>query len=136
MGMRVVVGRGGSLVESSGLDANSEVPERSRKNFEMISYFVTPERSIQSVLVDLTISTGTRVPAKYQVPESRSRQFRLVYTPGRVDSCRPEGRGFESRSCRHVGSLGKSFTHRCLWRFGVKLRHSIRAVSGASLSSS
>src|SRR6218665_2390599 len=46
---------------------------------------------------------------------------------GRVDSCRPEGHGFESRSSRHVGTLDKSFTHSCLWRFGVKLRHSIRA---------
>ena len=55
---------------------------------------------------------------------------------GRVNSCRLEGRGFESRSSRHVGNLGKSFTRSCLWRFGVKLRHSIFAVSGAPLSSS
>ena len=57
---------------------------------------------------------------------------------GRVDSCRPEGRGFESRSRRHVGTLDKSFTHThsWLWRFGMKLQHSIRAVSGAPLSSS
>src|SRR6218665_1746343 len=47
-----------------------------------------------------------------------------------------EGRGFDSRSSRQVGTLGKSLTHSCLWRFGVKLRHSIRAVSGALLSSS
>ena len=33
-------------------------------------------------------------------------------------------------------TLVKSFTRSCLWRFGVKLRHSIRAVSGAPLSSS
>src|SRR6218665_3323113 len=44
---------------------------------------------------------------------------------GRVDICRPEGRGCKSRSSRHVGTLGKSFTHSRLWRFGVKLRHSI-----------
>jgi len=37
---------------------------------------------------------------------------------------------------RHVGTLGKSLTRSCLWHFGVKLRHSIRAVSGAFLSSS
>ncbi len=57
---------------------------------------------------------------------------------GRFDAFRPKSRGFESRSSRHVGTLGKSFTHSCLWRFGVKLRHSIRAVSGlgAPLSSS
>ena len=35
-----------------------------------------------------------------------------------------------------LGTLGKSFTHSCLWRFGTKFRHSIRAVSGAPLSSS
>ena len=55
---------------------------------------------------------------------------------GWVDSFQPEGRGFDSRSRRHVGTLGKSLTHSCLWRFGVKLRHSIRAVSGALLSRS
>ena len=55
---------------------------------------------------------------------------------GRLDAFRLKGRGFESRSSRHMGTLGKSFTHSCLWRFGVKLRHSIRAVSGAPLSSS
>src|SRR6218665_144892 len=35
---------------------------------------------------------------------------------------------------RHVVTLGKSFTRSCLWRFGVKLRHSFRAVLGAPLS--
>src|SRR6218665_39270 len=49
---------------------------------------------------------------------------------------RPKGRGFESRSSLHVRSLGKSFTRSCLWRFGMELRHSIRAVSGAPLSGS
>ena len=38
-----------------------------------------------------------------------------------------EGRGFESRSSCHAGTLGKSYTRRCLWRFGVKLRHGIFA---------
>jgi len=47
-----------------------------------------------------------------------------------------KGRGFESRSSRLVGTLGKSFTRSCLWRFGVTLRHYISAVSGAPLSSS
>ena len=42
-----------------------------------------------------------------------------------------KGRGFESRSSLHAGTLGKSFTRSCLWRFGVKLRRSIRAVSEA-----
>ena len=55
---------------------------------------------------------------------------------GRVDTYRAEGHEFESRSSHHIGTLGKSFTCSCLWRFGVKLRHSIRAVSGAPLSNS
>src|SRR6218665_1048520 len=46
-----------------------------------------------------------------------------------------EGRGSESRSSRHGGTLGKSLTRSCLCRFGVKFRHSIRAASGALLSS-
>ena len=54
---------------------------------------------------------------------------------GRFDVFRPRGRGFESRSSHHVGTLGKSFTRSCLYRFGVKFRHSIRAVSGTPLSS-
>ena len=33
-------------------------------------------------------------------------------------------------------ALSKSFTHSCLWRFSMKFWHSIRAVSGAPLSSS
>ena len=42
-----------------------------------------------------------------------------------------KGRRFESCSSRH-----KSFTRSCLWRFAVKLRHSLHTVSGAPLSSS
>src|SRR6218665_660573 len=46
------------------------------------------------------------------------------------------GRGFESCSRRHAGTLGKkSFTRSCLWHFGMKRRHSIRAVSGVPRSS-
>ena len=33
---------------------------------------------------------------------------------GRVDAFQPEGRGFESHSIRHVGTLDKSFTFSCL----------------------
>src|SRR6218665_2772472 len=56
---------------------------------------------------------------------------------GRFDAFRPKGCEIESRCSRYVGTLGKSFTRSCLWRLGVKLRHSrpIRAVSGAPLSS-
>src|SRR6218665_2846988 len=32
---------------------------------------------------------------------------------------RPKGHGFDSHSSRPVGTLGKSLTHSCLWRFGV-----------------
>src|SRR6218665_685928 len=44
----------------------------------------------------------------------------------RVDTCRPMGRGLESR--RHVGSLGKSFIRSCLWRVGVKLRFCYKSL--------
>ena len=55
---------------------------------------------------------------------------------GRFVAFRVKGHGFEYRSNRHIGTLGKSFTRSCLWHFGVKLRCSIRAVSGAPLNSS
>src|SRR6218665_416649 len=55
---------------------------------------------------------------------------------GRFVAFRPKGCGFQSRSSRRVGTLGKSLTHSCLWRFGAKQRHSSRAVSGVPLSSS
>ena len=42
---------------------------------------------------------------------------------GRFVAFRPNCHGFESRSSRHVDTLGKFFTRSCLWRFGVKLRH-------------
>jgi len=41
----------------------------------------------------------------------------------------PFVRRFESRSSHHVATLGTYFTRRYPWRFGVKLRHNIRAVS-------
>ena len=40
---------------------------------------------------------------------------------GRVDAFRPKECGLESCSSRYIGTLGKSFTHSYLWRFGVKL---------------
>jgi len=57
---------------------------------------------------------------------------------GWVDSFQPSSsafsHGFDSRSSRHVGTLGKSLTH----NYGVKFRHSraTRALSGALLSRS
>ena len=53
-----------------------------------------------------------------------------------VDAYRPNGRGFDSRSSCYLWTLGKLFARSCLWRFGVKLRHSICAVLGTPLSSS
>ena len=55
---------------------------------------------------------------------------------GRFDTFRPKGRSFESRFSRHLGTLEKSFTCSYLWHFGMKLRHSIRAMLGVPLSSS
>ena len=49
---------------------------------------------------------------------------------GKFGVLRPEGLWFESYSSRHVGTLGKSFTHSCLWRFDVL--HSINAVDGSA----
>src|SRR6218665_4218287 len=57
-----------------------------------------------------------------------------VWRFGRVDAFRPKDHGFDSRFSRHVGTLGKSFTHSCLWRFRMKFRHSVHVVSGAPLS--
>ena len=34
-----------------------------------------------------------------------------VWRIGRVDGLRPKGHGFDSRSSRHVGTLGKSLAH-------------------------
>ena len=52
-----------------------------------------------------------------------------------VDSS-PFVRRFVGSNPLHIWTLAKSFTPSCLWRFSVKLRHSIRAVSGVPLSSS
>jgi len=52
---------------------------------------------------------------------------------GRFSAFCLKGHRFESHSSHHVRTLVKSFSRSCLWRFAVKLRHSIRAVSGASL---
>src|SRR6218665_3103351 len=38
---------------------------------------------------------------------------------GTFGALRPEGRRFESYSMRHVGTLGISFTHSCLWGFSM-----------------
>jgi len=61
--------------------------------------------------------------------------IRVWWLIGGFCAFRPKGLRLESRSSRHIGTLDKSFIRICPWRFGVKLRHSIRAVSGAPLSS-
>ena len=52
-----------------------------------------------------------------------------------VESIPVDRRVVGSNPCLAVGTLDKSFPHSYmyLWRFGVKLRHNIRAVSGAPL---
>ena len=85
--------------------------------------FTSASFSLNPALVSLRLSNITA---------SQGRVWRI----GRVDAFCPKGHGFDSRSSCHVGTLGKFFTHSYLWRFGVKFRHSIRAVSGALLSSS
>src|SRR6218665_661607 len=47
----------------------------------------------------------------------------------RLLAFRPKCRGFECHSSPYVWTLGKSLTRSCPWRFGVKLQHSISAVS-------
>src|SRR6218665_4163645 len=63
-------------------------------------------------------------------------QEKLTLAMGATDAYRAKGRGFDSRSGRHVATLDKFFARSCLWRFDVKLQHRIRAVSGAPLNSS
>ena len=46
-------------------------------------------------------------------PITHRTQWDMV-APWLVDSFQPDGRGFDSRSNRHVGTLGKSFTCSCL----------------------
>ena len=62
--------------------------------------------------------------------------YEACWLIGRFVAFRSKGRGFKSRSGRHVETLNKSFTRSCLWRLGVNLRHSICTVSGAPLGSS
>jgi len=62
--------------------------------------------------------------------------MKYVHLWGVGGTFRRKGHGFDSRCSRHVDTLGKSFTLSCLWCFGIKFWHSIRAVLGAPLSSS
>ena len=79
---------------------------------------------------------GVQYTFNYKFPCVSVQVAQSVWRIGRVDAFRPKGHVFDSRSNRHVGTLVKSLTHNyCLWRFGVKFRHSIRAVSGPPLSS-
>jgi len=67
------------------------------------------------------------------IPQQRFMTLLTWWRIGRVEAC---GRGFETRSSCQVKTLDKSLTRSCLWHFSMKLQHSIRAVSGALLSSS
>ena len=99
---------------------------------------------LSTVFTMRTIGTGCKI---YHIGFSTSQKLNRDYVGyhctvgrvwriGKVNAFRPKGHGFDSRSSRHVRTLDKSFTRNCLWRFGVKLRHSIHAVSGAPLSNS
>ena len=124
-------------VWSSYLKSNRRTGESARKNYN--SYVALQKIlrdkegliSFEQARLGKGRSRGVLIEA-YDNQQRRRTWWRI----GWVDSFQPEGRGFDSRSSRLVGTLGKSLTHSCLWRFGVKLRHSIRAVSGALLSSS
>ena len=76
----------------------------------------------------------SREPAYSQVLNQKSRTtVGTVGRDGALVKSQPEGRGFDSRSSRHVGTSGKSFTDSCLpMRLGVKLRYCIRAVVGSA----
>ena len=78
----------------------------------------------------------TSIPAIHQVLREYVEYCGAWWLGGMFDALGPEGHRFESQSSQPAGTQSKSFTHSCLWRFGVKFRHSIRAVSGAPLSSS
>src|SRR6218665_2369078 len=88
----------------------------------------TEQKHRQQALTHLLGFSGSALP----LPNIYGTLWRI----GKDEAFRTEGRGFESRSSRHIGTLGKSLTRSCLWRFGVKLRNSLRAVSGTLLSSS
>src|SRR6218665_726081 len=85
-------------------------------------------RSFSSFRLGLMAFGTTRSTWKLQPPRA------TFWGIGKSDAYRPKGRGFGFFSSRHVGTWGKCFARSCLWRFGVKLRHNIRAVSEAPLS--
>src|SRR6218665_1050226 len=82
------------------------------------------------------LSVPATIKKENKIPQLQTLTYGAWWLSGRFDALPPEGRRFESHSSRHVGTLGKSFTRSCLWRFGVKLRHSICAVPGMPLRSS
>ena len=70
-----------------------------------------------AVLVDSNVSwIGILSANKHFTRDSASKVVEACWRIGRVDAFRPEGRGFESRSSRHVSrpTLGESFTCSCL----------------------
>ena len=67
---------------------------------------------------------------------NNDKHYNLLLLWGVDGALGPKGHEVDSRYNRCVGALGKSFTHSCLWRFGVKFRQSIRGMLGAPLSNS
>src|SRR6218665_2957101 len=117
--------------------AHCDVRELSKENIPHCWVVVLASRPKVHLINNSELITN---PSHISINISRSIALDIIYEQvyvgrgwciGRVDTFCPKGYGFDSRSSRHVGTLGKSFSHSCLWRFGVKFRHSFRAVSGA-----
>ena len=63
----------------------------------------------------LSLNTRVRPNNKADIWTATHHQLRGTWWRiGWVDACQPKGRGFDSRSSRHVGTLGKSFSYSCL----------------------
>ena len=94
---------------------------------------VTP-RDVEAPIPS-TVDTVTEFfPITGRLRLTSSNSNTIVGRGGTLVDSSPFVRGFESLASRHVETLDKSFPRCCMWRFGVKLRHSIHAVSGAPLS--
>ena len=107
-------------------------------NFDITSTNFTNCRLI--IIIIFSIWTRLRLCICISwVPNQHHQSTSLIHIPHgtwycirRVEAFRPDARGFESSSSRHIGTLGKSLTRSCLWRFGMKLRHSIWVVADSS----
>jgi len=79
-----------------------------------------------NMISDVTWST-TWIPKSIEIQIEEIYYYMILFQAGSW---------YRSCSSCHVGTLGKSFTRKCLWRFSAKLWYSIRAVLGAPLGGS